>query len=82
MFHFAVVAGFAVELGASWRGFTVVDCRPDSGGGERASAKYSLGFKILIVGADDVADTTGYRACNWSGSSRPPFRCEGIDVGR
>ena len=47
---------------------------------ERATAKYSLGFKIVVVEADDVADRTGYCACNGKGSSHPPFRWEGVDV--
>ncbi len=62
MRHFTVVTSFVVKFGASWRGFTVIDCRSNSGGGERASAKYSLGFKIVVVKANDVADTTGYCA--------------------
>jgi hypothetical protein len=52
--HFAVVASFVVEFGASRRGFTIINCRSNSGGGECASAKYSLSFKILVVEADDV----------------------------
>ncbi len=46
------------------------------------SAKYSLGFKIVVVEANDVADTTGYRARNGTGSSHPLFRWEGVDVDR
>jgi hypothetical protein len=40
--HFAVVASFVVKFGASRRGFTIIDCRSNSGGGERASANYTL----------------------------------------
>ena len=84
MRHFAVVASFVVKFGASRRGFTVIDCRSNSGGGEQPSAKYSLGFKIVVVEADDVAYTTGFCTCNGAGSSHPSFQWqwEGIDVGR
>ncbi len=71
--HFAVVTSFVLKFGASRRGFTAIDCRSNSGGGERASAKYSLGFKIVVVKANDVADMTGYRARDGTGSSHPPF---------
>ncbi len=79
--YFAVVTSFVVKFGASRRGFTVIDCRSNSGGGECASAKYSLSFKIVVVKANDVVDMTGYRARNGTGSSQP-FRWEGIDVGK
>ena len=49
---------------------------------ERATAKYSLGFKIVVVEADDVANMPRYRAFNGTVSSHPLFRWEGIDVGR
>ena len=42
----------------------------------------SLGFKIVVVEADDVADTTGYHAHNGIGSIHPPFRWEDVDCGR
>jgi hypothetical protein len=82
VWHFAVVAGFVVKFGALQREFTITNCCPYSGGGECASAEYSLGFKIVIVEANDVADTSGYPACNESSSGHPPFQWEGIDVDR
>ncbi len=47
--HFAVVAGFVIKFCASRRGLVVVDCRTNSGSGERASTEDLLGFKIVIV---------------------------------
>ncbi len=82
MRHFTVVTSFVVEFGASRRGFTIIDCHSNSGGGEHASAKYLLSFKIIVVEANDVADTTGYRARDGTGSSHPPSQWEGVDVGR
>ena len=60
MRHFAGVASFIVKFGASRRGVAVIDCRSNGGGVERMSAKYLLGFKIIVVEADDVTYTTGY----------------------
>ena len=82
MRHFAVVASFIIEFGASWGGFAVMDCRSNGGGGERTSAEYSFCFKIVVVEADDVTYVTGYCAFNGAGSSHPPFRWEGVDFGR
>ena len=76
------MASFVVKDSASRGEFAIIDCRPDSGGGECASAEYLLGFKIVIVEANDVADTSGYPACNESSSGHPPFQWEGIDVDR
>jgi hypothetical protein len=80
--HFAVVAGFIVKFSASWRGFTVIDCHSNGGGGEHTSAKYLLSFEVVVIEADDVAYATGYCACNGASSSHPPFRWEGVDVVR
>ena len=66
----------------SFRRWCLIDCGSNSGGGERLSAKYSLGFKIVVVEADDVANMPRYRAFNGTVSSHPLFRWEGIDVGR
>ena len=82
MRHFAVVASFVIKFGASWRELTVVNCHPNGGSGEPASAENLLGFEVVVVKADDVADTSGHRALNESSSGHPPFRWEGIDVGR
>ena len=82
MRHFAVVASFIVEFGASRGGFTIIDCRSNGGGGECTKAEYSFRFKIVVVEADDFTYAAGYCACNGAGSSHPSFRWEGIDIGR
>ena len=63
-------------------GIHCVDCRPNSGGGERTSAKYLLGFEVVVVKADDVSDAPGHSACNRPSSGHLPFQWEGIDIGR
>jgi hypothetical protein len=80
--HFAVVASFIVELGASWGGFTIVDCHPNGSGGECTSVEYLLGFEVVVLKADDVSDVPGHCACDMPSSGHPPFRWEGIDIGR
>ncbi len=76
------MASFVVKDSASRGEFAIIDCRPDSGGGECASAEYLLGFEIVIIEADDVVNMPRYRACNGSGSGHPPFQWEAIVVGR
>ena len=80
--HFEVVASSVIEFGASRRKFTIVDCRPDRGSGERASAEYLFSFEVVVVKANDDADTSGHHSCNGSSSGHPPFQWEGIGVGR
>ena len=80
--HFAVVAGFVIAFGASRRGFSIIDCHFNSKSGEHASTEDSLGFKIVLVEANDVANSTRHRAYNRLGSGHPPFQWEGIEVGR
>ena len=74
MRHFAVVASFIIEFGASWGEFTIIDCRPNSGGGECTSAEYLLGFEVVVVEAGDVSDAPGHRGCDGS-SSGQEFSC-------
>ncbi len=80
--HFAVVAGFVIKFGASRRGLAVVDHHTNSGSGERVSTEDSLGFKIVIVEANDVTGSTGHCADNGPISGHPTFCWEGIDGGR
>jgi len=54
------VASFIVDVGASRRGFAVIASPSNGRGRDRMSAKYSLGFKIAVVEANDVIYTTGY----------------------
>ena len=82
MRHFAVVASFIAEFGASWGESTIVNCRPNDGGGERTSAEYLLGFEVVVAKVDDVSDAPGHRACDRLSSGHPPLQWEGIDVGR
>jgi hypothetical protein len=80
--HFAVVASFVVEFGASRGGFAVIDCRSNGGCGECPNAEYSFCFKIVVIEVDDVTYTTGYRTCNGACSGHPSFQWEDVEVGR
>ena len=82
MLHLAVVASFIVKFGASWGGFTVIDCCSNGGGGICTSAEYSFRFKIVVIEDDDFTYAARYCACDGAGSHHPSFRWEGVDVGR
>ena len=69
--HFAVVASFSIKFGASWGEFTIINCRPNSGGGECTSAEYLVGFEVVVVEVGDVSDAPGHRGCNGLSSGHP-----------